>query len=139
MLIDEIKKANIAALKARESNKRGVYAIVLTRCQTLKTSGKITGEVADADVLQIIQKLSKELDEEKAGYLATGRLEQAKAIDEQKEAIQAFLPKQLDEDEIRAIIASLPDKSLPCVMKHFKANYAGQVDMGLVSKIAREG
>ena len=42
------------------------------------------------------------------------------------------------EDEIRAIINTLEDKSIPSVMKHFKANYQGQVDNSLVSKIARE-
>ena len=44
----------------------------------------------------------------------------------------------LSEDEIRKIIASLEDKSMPSVMKHFKINYDGKVDMALVSKIARE-
>ena len=58
-------------------------------------------------------------------------------IDAQKEAIASFLPKQLSEEEIREIIASLPDKSIPLVMKHFSANYKGQCDMGLVSKVAR--
>ena len=43
----------------------------------------------------------------------------------------------LSEEEIKNIIAGLDDKSLPAVMKHFKANYAGKVDMGLVNKIAR--
>ena len=43
----------------------------------------------------------------------------------------------MSEDEIKNIILSLEDKSIPNVMKHFKANYAGKVDMGLVNKIAR--
>ena len=55
----------------------------------------------------------------------------------QKEAVVAFLPKLLSEEEIKAIIAGLEDRSLPAVMKHFKANYAGKVDMSLVSKLAR--
>jgi len=137
MLIDEIKKANIMAMKARETSKRGAYALVITRYQTLKTSGS-GKEPTDADVLQIIQKLNKELDEEKAGYLAANRLEQAKIIDEQKGALLTFLPQQLSETKIREIIASIDDKSLPNIMKYFKMNYTGQVDMGLVSKIARE-
>lgn len=69
--------------------------------------------------------------------MKAGRVEQAAAIDKQKAAIEKFLPKMLGEDEIRKIIATLPDKAMPAVMKYFKANYDGQVDMGLVSKIAR--
>ena len=41
------------------------------------------------------------------------------------------------EHVIDSIIDKLEDKSIPAVMKHFKANYAGQVDMSVVSKIAR--
>jgi uncharacterized protein YqeY len=136
MLIDQIKKANLEAMKAHDANKRASLSIVISRYQELATNG--TGKkVEDADVLHIIQKVSKELDEEKEGYVKAGRSEQAAAIDLQKEAIEAFLPKMLSEEEIRKIIASLPDKAMPAVMKYFKANYDGQADMGLVSKIAR--
>ena len=136
MLIDQIKKANIEAMKAKDADRRAIYSIVITRYQTLATSGK-AGELGDADVIQIIQKLGKELDEEKEGYVKAGRKESAAKIDAQKAAIASFLPKQLSEEEIKEIIASLPDKSIPLVMKHFSANYKGQCDMGLVSKVAR--
>ncbi len=136
MLIDQIKKANIEAMKAKDADRRAIYSIVITRYQTLATSGK-AGELGDNDVIQIIQKLGKELDEEKEGYVKAGRKESAAKIDAQKAAIASFLPKQLSEEEIREIIAALPDKSIPLVMKHFSANYKGQCDMGLVSKVAR--
>lgn len=136
MIIDDIKKANIEAMKAHDAARRGVYSILISRYTELKTSaaGK---EVSDADMIHMIQKLDKELDEEKEGYLKAGRNEQAATIDVQKAALVPFIPKQMSEEEIRKIIESLPDKTLPFVMKHFKTNYAGKVDMGLVSKIAR--
>lgn len=136
MLIDEIKKGNIEAMKAHDQNSRSVYSILLSRYMEKKTSGT-SKEITDADVLAMIQKLGKELDEEKEGYLKVGREEQAKAIDAQKAALTKYLPKQLSEEEIKTIILSLSDKSVPSVMKHFKTNYSGQCDMGLVSKIAR--
>ena len=79
-----------------------------------------------------------ELDEEKVGYEKLGRSEDVKNIEEQKAVIEKYLPKLMSEDEIRKVIASLEDKSMPSVMKHFKTNYDGKVDMSLVSKIARE-
>ena len=97
MLIDQIKKANLEAMKAHDANKRASLSIVISRYQELATNG--TGKkVEDADVLHIIQKVSKELDEEKEGYVKAGRSEQAAAIDLQKEAIEAFLPKMLSEE-----------------------------------------
>lgn len=138
MLINELEQANIAALKARDQVTRAVLSVVINRYRMnaieLKSQGK---EATDADLIKIISKVIKELDEEKEGNIKTGRLEEAKAIDQQKAVIEKYLPKMMNEDEIRAVIAKLEDKSMPFVMKYFKANYDGQVDMSLVSKIAR--
>ena len=61
----------------------------------------------------------------------------ATRLQSQQASIDLYLPRELSEDEIRSIINSLEDKSIPNVMKHFKTNFAGQVDMALVNKIAR--
>ena len=55
----------------------------------------------------------------------------------QKEILTKYLPQMLSNDEIDAIIASLADKSIPSIMKHFKINYAGKVDMSAVSARAK--
>ena len=43
----------------------------------------------------------------------------------------------MSKDEIKNIINSLEDKSVPSVMKHFKLNYAGKVDMKDVNEVLR--
>ena len=53
------------------------------------------------------------------------------------ETVKKYLPKLLSEDEIKAIILSLEDRSLPVVMKHFKSEYAGKVDMRLVGNVLK--
>ncbi len=136
MIIDDIRKANIDALKAHDNNKRNAYAIVMSRYTEAKTSGSLK-EVGDAEVVRILQKFAKELEEERDGYAKAGREESRKNCQDQLDAIVSFLPQMMDEAEIKKIIDSLEDKSMPAVMKHFKANYAGKVDMGLVSKIVR--
>ena len=138
MLIDEIKAANIQAMKDRDQTSRAVLSIVLTKYKLqeveLKSQGK---EVGDKELLSIIQKILKELEDEKAGYLKVNNQERADNISKQMEVISSYLPKQLSEEEIRKIINSLEDKSVPNVMKHFKMNYAGQVDMSLVNTVLR--
>ena len=94
-------------------------------------------EATDVDLITIISKTLKELTEEKESYLKVNNLEKANAITNQEELISKYLPKMLTEEEIRKEISTLDDKSLPNVMKHFKTNFQGKVDMGLVSKIAR--
>jgi len=85
----------------------------------------------------MIQKVVKELDEEIDSFQKANRPEQALEVQKQKDALKRFIPAQLSEEEIKEIILSLPDHSIPFVMKHFSANYKGKVDMALVSKVAK--
>ena len=138
MLIDELSKANIEALKARDQVARAIYSVLLSKYKALDIELRAQGkEATDADFVKIIVKTIKELEEEQLSYEKASRLEEVQNIKAQKALIEKYLPKLLSEDEIRNIIASLDDKSMPSVMKHFKQNYDGQVDMSLVSKIAR--
>lgn len=138
MLLDELKKANIQAMKDKNTVARSVYSVVITRCQLALVELRAKNQdLTDNNVLEIIQKVMKELSDEKAGYEKVGNVEKANIITEQTQIIASYLPKQLTRDEIIAEINALSDKSVPSVMKHFKANFAGKVDMSLVSQIAR--
>ena len=138
MLIDELKKANIEAMKARDNDARAALSVVLTRYKLQEVEARSQGkEIGDAECLSIIQKVLKELNDEKEGYLKVNNQERAASISKQEETLKGYLPRQLSEEEIRSEIAKLDDKSMPSIMKHFKANFAGKVDMSLVSSIAR--
>ena len=138
MLIETLQKDNIQAMKDKNSNKRSILSVVLTKVKLQEVELRSKGlEMDDSKVLEIIQKSLKELNDEKEGYLKVSNTEKVALIEEQESFLKAYLPKQLEEKEILEIINSLPDKSMPSIMKHFKANYAGKVDMSLVSKIAR--
>ena len=138
MLIDEIKTANINAMKARDNVARGVLAVVITKYKNQEVEMRSQGkEIGDKELVAIIQKTLKELADEKEGYLKVNNLDRVNDISRQEEVLSGYLPKQLSEQEIRDIINTLDDKSVPNVMKHFKMNYAGQVDMSLVNSILR--
>ncbi len=136
MLIDEIKKANLMAMKEKNQTKRSAYSSIISRYQLLKSKDP-SKEIKDDDVLSLIQKVVKELDEEMDSYQKAGREEQVLEIQKQKDALKEFIPTQLSEEEIKEIIASLPDKAVPAVMKHFSMNYRGKVDMSLVNKVLK--
>lgn len=139
MLINEIKKANIEAMKAKDKDARAVYSVVISRYQLQEVEAKASGKtIGDTELLSIIQKVLKELNDEKEGYTKVGNVEKVLSIENQIKTISTFLPKQLSEDEIRAEISKLEDKTIPSIMKHFKTNFAGKVNMSLVSQIARE-
>ncbi|MBP5470043.1 MAG: GatB/YqeY domain-containing protein [Candidatus Riflebacteria bacterium] len=140
MLIDEIKKASLQAMKDRDTTARAIYSVLITKYNNLAIELKAKGqEATDTDLISVIQKTVKELEEELSGWVKANRVDKVAEVDYQEKLISVYLPKQLEEAEIKAIIVSLPDQSIPAVMKHFKANYAGQVDMSVVSRIARNG
>lgn len=138
MLIDDIKKASVEAMKTRDSIAKGIYSIIVNKYMLLNIEKKEKGEQAtDNDMISIISKTLKELADEKESYLKVNNQEKVNAIAHQEELISKYLPKMLSEDEIRKEIDSLEDKSMPSIMKHFKANFQGKVDMSLVNKIAK--
>lgn len=138
MLIDTIKKENMIALKEKDQDKRAVLSVIINKYMVLGYEAKAKGkELTDLDLIQIINKTTKELEEEKAGYIQANRPESVAKIDYQIKAISSYLPKMMSEEEIKNIILSLEDRSIPSIMKHFKQNYAGKCDMGLVNKVLK--
>lgn len=138
MIIDEIKKDNVQAMKDKNTVARTIFGVVTNKhlLQSIEKR-KAGGEMTDADMVAILQKTIKELNEEAENYAKVGNNAQVEEINAQKAILEKYLPKMMSEDEIRNIIAGMEDKSMPSIMKHFKANYAGKVDMQLVNKIAR--
>lgn len=138
MLINDIKKANMMALKNHDQDARASLSVLINRYQQLDVENRAKGkETTDAEVISLIQKCVKELEEEKEMYASNNRPENVLALTKQIETIKVYLPKMMSEDEIKAVIESLEDKSIKNVMSTFKTNYAGKVDMSIVSKIAK--
>ena len=139
MLYDELKKDNLYALKEHNNAKRVALGIVITRATLLRAEKKAEEkELTDDDVLQIIQKVIKEINDEAEAFKNANRMEQYEELLKQKQSLEGYLPKMMSKEEILAEINKLEDKSMPSIMKHFKTNFVGKVNMSDVSQIARE-
>lgn len=137
MIFEQIKKDIITAMKERRLTDLSVLKMLSNELN--KKAKDLRIEVLDdTNSVQIIQKFIKSLEEEKNAYSTAGRVEKATELEAQINLVKVYLPKMMSEDEIRNEISKLEDKSIPSVMKYFKTNFTGKVDMGLVSKIARE-
>lgn len=136
MLQTQIKNDMIKAWKAGDVLTKSVLNLLLGKIKNKAIDLKVD-ELPDSEVLVIIKKFCKELEDERDSFRKAGRNENVISLTSQLSVIQSYLPKQLSEDEIRAEIAKLEDKSMKSVMSYFKTNYAGCVDMSLVSKIVR--
>lgn len=138
MLIDEIKKANMMAMKNHDQQTRTALSIVVNKYMLVNIENKAKGvETTDADVIGIIQKTVKELVEEAENYAKVGNTEEQQNVLAQKSAVEKFLPQMMSKNEIKAEILTLTDKSIGSVMKHFKQNFAGKCDMRDVQEVLK--
>lgn len=138
MIEEQIKKANIQAMKDKDADGRAFYSVLLNRILLEKISkGDRTLPLPDADVTAILQKMIKEMAEEKENYAKVGNTAEVDVIEKRIQIASAYLPKMMDEEEVKQIIDGLEDKSIGAVMKHFKTNYAGKVDMRLVQEVLK--
>lgn len=139
MLETTIKAARIEAMKQKDKAASSVLSVVLNKIMLATIEKRKDGnELTDADVISLLQKTEKELYDEREGFVKANRPEKVAELDRQIETVKTFIPAMMSEDEIKAVINSLPDKSIGAVMKHFKANYAGKCDMKTVGDVIKK-
>lgn len=141
----QIQTDLVAAMKAHETVRlaalRGIKAAILLA----KTSEGGNGEVTDADIVKIIRKLVKQRKESAEIYSGQNRQDLAENELAEAAAMEVYLPKQLEEAELREILkgiiaetgASKPS-DMGKVMGVATKRLAGQADGKLVSTLVKE-
>ena len=138
MLLEDINKANVQAFKDKNTLAKDIISIIKSRIKLIEVEKRTKNEqITDADILQIIQKLIKELSESLENYKKVNNDQEVENIEKQIVFCKTFLPKLLSKEEIKEIILNMEDKTIPSVMKNFKANYAGKVDMKEVQDVLK--
>lgn len=141
----QIQADLVAAMKAHETARlaalRGIKAAILLA----KTSEGGNGEVTDADVVKIIQKLVKQRKESAEIYSQQNRPELAENELAEAAAMEVYLPKQLSEaeveEELKKIIAEVgasKPSDMGKVMGTATKKLAGQADGKLISTIVKK-
>ena len=138
MIIEEIKAANVQAMKDKDQKARAIYSVIMNKHLMATVDARTNGkEVGDPEMVKIIQKTIKELEEERDNYAKVGNAEEVETINYEKSLLEKYLPQMLSGEEIRNIISTLEDKTVPSVMRHFKTNYNGKCDMKTVSDVLK--
>jgi uncharacterized protein len=101
--------------------------------------------IGDADILAILGKMTKQRNESARAYEEGSRLDLAERELEEIAIIEEFLPKQLDDDEIRAAVKAAVTSSgaasirdMGKVMGALKAKFTGQMDFGKVGPMVKD-
>jgi hypothetical protein len=101
-------------------------------------------ELADADVVAIIEKMLKQRRDSISQFEAAGRLELADIEKFEMGVLQTYMPQQLDEAEIGAAVAeaiaatgAAGPQDMGKVMGVLKPRLAGRADMSKVSALIK--
>ena len=138
MLFDTLKADKITAMKERDREKSDTIGVVISKAMLVRVEKRAKGEdLTDADVVSVLQKTVKELADEREGHVKLGREDSVKSLDRQIEIVKGYIPAMMSEDEIKAIIFAMDDKSIGAVMKKFKTEYAGKVEMKKVQEVLK--
>ncbi|APW73287.1 MULTISPECIES: GatB/YqeY domain-containing protein [Sphingopyxis] len=142
MIREDIKAAQVAAMKAGDKARLGTIRLMLAKIKDRDIELRTGTPPADDDVLvvDVLQKMVKQRRESIAMYEQGGRQELADAEAAEVAVIEDFLPTQLDEDEARAAIAAIVAelgatsvKDMGKVMAAVKDRHGSQLDMSKAS------
>ncbi len=142
MIREDIKAAQVAAMKAGDKARLGTIRLMLAKIKDRDIELRTGTAPADDDVLvtDVLQKMVKQRRESIAMYEQGGRQELADAEAAEVAVIEDFLPAQLGEDEARAAIAAIVAelgatsvKDMGKVMAAVKDRHGSQLDMSKAS------
>lgn len=136
-----IKTAMLAKQEAELRALRAIKAAILLA----KTAEGATGDLTPADEVKLLQKLAKQRKDSLEIFRQQNREDLAKKEEEELVVIERYLPKQMDENEIRAAVSAIiaqTGASSPAdmgkVMGVATKQLAGQADGKVVSGIVKE-
>lgn len=146
MIRDDIKQAQIAAMKAGDKESRAAIGLMQAAIKNRDIEARTGGAPADDDalVVEVLQKMVKQRRESIAMYRQGGREELALSEEAEVAVIERFLPAQMSEDETRAAIEAIKSelgasgmKDMGRVMAELKARHAASLDMSRASGLVK--
>lgn len=150
---DEITAATKTAMKAGEKRRLSTLRLISAAIKDrdiaarVDEKGQSTGREAidETEILQLLQKMVKQRKESEETYRQAGRGELVEQEQFEISVIEEFLPAQMSEDDIRNAVSEIIKaegasglKDMGKTMGALKAKYAGQMDFGKASAMAKE-
>ena len=146
MIRDDIKAAQIAAMKAGDKETRNAVSLIQAAVKNRDIEAR-TGKAPEDDdslVIEVLQKMVKQRRESIEMYEKGGRQELADAEKAEVAVIERFLPAMLSDAEMAAAIEAIKVetgaagmKDMGRVMAELKARHAQTLDMSKASGLVK--
>jgi uncharacterized protein YqeY len=143
-LKDQLQADLTTAMRERDQVRAGSLRMALTAVTNEEVAGKEHRELTDDDVLKVLTKEAKKRREAAEAYTGAARPELAAKEEAELAVLEAYLPRQLGDDELEAIVreavtasgaSGMPQMGL--AMKAAGAAVAGRAEGGRVAAIVR--
>ncbi len=133
-----------AAMKARDEVRTRTLRMALTSVTNEEVAGKTSRDLTDDEVVKVLTREAKRRREAAEAFEGAGRAEQAASERAEGEVLAAYLPAQLDDAELTAIVAEAIRETgasgmsaLGQVMKVVTPRVAGRAEGGRVAAEVR--
>ncbi len=134
------------ALKAKDKNTYPTLRLIVSSIKDAEIANrsKDQKEITDTDITAILKKMIKQRNESCDVYKKAGRTELLENETKEINVINAFLPKQLSEEETKKIceeviksVGATSMKDMGKVMGNLKSKYSDTLDFSKVSGIIK--
>lgn len=147
MLREKFSIAMKAAMRSKDRRRLSTIRLIMAAVKDRDISVRTESDskVGDSEIIDILSKMVKQRNDSIVAYEGAGRLELAKQEKDEIEIINEFLPRQLDVSEIEKAVKTAIEqtsasglKDIGKIMAMLKGEYAGQMDFGKASAMAKE-
>jgi uncharacterized protein YqeY len=143
-LKDRLRSDLTAAMKARDEVRTRTLRMVLTSITNEEVAGKASRDLSDDEVLKLLAREARRRREAADAFEAAGRAGQAAAERAEDEVLAGYLPAQLGDDELAAIVAGVIAETgasgmsaMGQVMRAVTPRVAGRAEGGRVAAEVR--
>ncbi|MBR7826127.1 GatB/YqeY domain-containing protein [Actinospica sp. MGRD01-02] len=124
-----------SAMKARDELRSATIRMALTAITNEEVAGKAARELSEDEVLKVLTREVKKRKEAAEAFAGAGRAEQAAREEAEGEVLTAYLPAQLSDEELQALVDEAVAESgaegpraMGAVMKVLTPKVAGRAD-----------
>jgi uncharacterized protein len=143
-LKDRLRSDLTAAMKARDAVRTRTLRMALTSVSNEEVAGQAARELGDDEILRVLAREAKRRREAAEAFEQAGRHDQAAAERAEDGVLAGYLPAQLGDAELQAIVAAAIAEtgasgtaSLGPVMKAVTPRIAGRAEGGRVAAAVR--
>lgn len=126
-LKERLRNDLTAAIKARDELRSSTIRLTLAAVSAAETAGTEKRELSDDEVLQVVQGEAKKRRDAATAFEGAGRAESAERERAEGVVLGEYLPRQLSDEELAAVVAEAVAES----------GASGPQAMGAVMKIVR--